>query len=1342
MKSLFLFFFFLSLQFNLYAQFAQYREPQLLGFKQGLSSYKTAAIAEDKQGFIWVATENGLNRFDGNHFKNYIKIEGDATSLLNNHVTTLLNDSENRLWIASMTGLQLYNRDKDCFEFQTLGLESSVTGNKSFKFIKEDAKKYIWFSVNELGVIRYSPLTNQSRLFVPDSANSICSKYIRCIDEDDKGNIWFASMGNGISVYNSGKDIFTHYNRSNSNLPTDEIISICHINNGNMLIASVGKGLCIFDAKEKKFKSLSGFNTAFCLLKLRNNKIVVGTEGDGLFYTDISAIKIVPFPDSDNPIIKDNKIHSMIEDNNGNLWIGVFNEGLCLLRREPEGFKAVKKKKNNFNSLNYGQITGIDTDKEGNIWYATDGGGLNYFDKEKGKYSYYKKETGKAGSISDNAVVSILCDKRGIVWAGTYYGGLCKFDKSNGLFTVYMHDEAKNSLPCDYVKCIIEDGMGGFWLGTDGKGISHFNPISESFENYSVKQYPELICDNTTFLFLEDNRFLWIGTYSGLSRFDTEKRIFKSYDTDKAISNLSVYSIAEDQYHNIWAGTSNGLKYYDRKTDAFISQELSLHHDFQQPVYGIVPFEDNLWLSTDKGIYCRSIADNSLIYYINNEDLGGINFLRSSYCITSDDEIFFGGSNGCYAFHPDDLLSDNYFPNSYITNFKIFNRSIRVGQEYNGRVILSESLDKVKKISLKYSENNFTIDFSVPNNPLPYSTIYSYCLKGVDNEWRILPEGQQSLNYINLPPGNYSLNISASYIPNTNPDNYISLNIEILPPPWLTWYAKTAYIAAALLLLMVIFYTINSRIKDRNKLKMMEMLDRSKMQFFNNVSHEFRTPLTLIISPLEELLNEELNLEKSRLYKIMLRNARRLLQLIKQILDLKKIAHETFFIKVQPIELSLFIEDFIELFADIAKRKKINVSFENHAKDVVVWYDPDYLEKCLYNLLSNAIKYTPQDGKIAISIQSADGKILLNISDNGEGIEKEEIPLLFDRFYQGTSTDNSGYGIGLHLVKNIVERHGGTIEVASEKGKGSYFTIRILQGNAHFLPEQIVDEKWEPVDFLAISHPDKAEDSIDDAEKQTVMIVEDDPDMRDYLCYELKNKYRIIDAQNGKEAIYKLRFTTPNIIITDVVMPEMNGIELCRIVKENIETCNIPVIMLSVNSRMENRLEGLETGADCYISKPFNSSQLKSEIKRMLDKHEKIKRIYIDTPDFEAQIKDIDDPEELLLKNLIKNIHIHIADSDLSVNKLAALLYTSRTNLHRKVKAMTGLSPVELIKTIRMKEAVSLLDSGKLQISEVAFRVGYNSLSYFSSSFNSYWGIAPTEYIKKVLGQQSEDSRQ
>ncbi|MDF9828816.1 two-component regulator propeller domain-containing protein [Parabacteroides sp. PF5-6] len=1337
----------------------QYQQAKIFNSLQGLSNLKINSIVQDKKGYIWVATEDGLNRFDGYSFTVYHQKDNDSTSLTNNYITTLCYDSGNRLWIGTLSGLQYYDDQSECFVKQRFEETEDSTSQDSYNWIMEDSRKNIWFSIDNRGVLKYSPQTGESVLYLSIAdGGELCSKYVRHIAEDKAGNIWFTSFDNGLSVWNVSTNAFAHYNQNNSDLPTNSVLRIMPLRDGRMLISTLGNGLYTLDHASGKIERMAPDITAFAIEQISDDAVLIGTEGEGLLILDVNKKALYPHPaiPRQRHDMVNSKIHYIVEDKNGNLWLGMFNDGLCYLQKEPDGFTRYKRDFDHANSLSYGQVTGIVEDKQGNIYFSTDGGGLNYYHRTTGQYTHYKHDVNNPSSLPDDAVVSVFCDSRGKIWAGTYIGGLCTLDESTGTFKSYRHTKDAHSLPGDYVRSITEDKQQNLWIGTEGNGISYFNPRTETFTNYSATQYPGFISDYVTMTYLQGDHTLWIGSYSGICRLHIESQTFESYNSDPLVKNLFIFSIVEDTAGHIWVGTSSGLYTFDAANNRFEIHDLSAISKRNLSVNGIVSYPNELWLSTNEGIVCYLPKHRQVKKIINNNDLGGIAFLRSSYYKSPQNEIFFGGANGCYSFFPDKMDLNEYAPKVYITGLDIFNEPITVGKPHNGRILLGQSLEYTDELVLKYSENTFTIRFTSPTALYPASISYMCQLEGADKQWVSFPSTLQSVTYANLSPGTYTFQIYASNIPGYLPDNITSLTLRVLPPLWLTWWAKLAYVVLTIGLFVLVFRVIYGRMKDRNALQMEKMkakkqeeLNQSKMQFFTNISHEFRTPLTLIISPLKDMYEQESDSKKAYAIKMILRNANRLLQLINQILDLRKAENNHIDLHVQPIDLELFITHFIEFFSDTLERKKITLSTQYITPGMVIWYDPDLLEKCLYNLFSNALKFTPEGGRIHIGADRSDtGTILLRVEDNGCGIHKKEIPYLFDRFYLGEFSASSGTGIGLHFVKTIVELHKGKVTAEGEEGVGSIFTIHIPEGNKHFDAAVVNETPWLPENTNRKPiepHLDRDENLpeefpwekiTDGKNKPTVLLVEDEYDMRAYIHQELSPFYQVIETNNGREALSKLQTIEPDLIVSDIMMPEMNGIDFCRIVKENMDTCHIPVILLTANQDIEQQFEGLETGADSYIIKPFHIHYLRIRIRKLLEMRKKMQAKFNKLLNAEPQEIEAVNPDEVLLQKCMDYIRANLSDTDLSVENMAKEMFISRAHLHRKIKVLTGNSPIELIKILRMKQAAYLLETGTQTIAEVAYQTGFNSPSYFSRRFNDYWGVYPTVYVQNLRSEK------
>lgn len=1344
--------------------------------EHGLSSTKITTILQDNRNFLWIGTEDGLNRFDGYSFTVYKTQPNDSLSLISNHITALYQDSNNRLWVATIAGLEYYDLAYDGFINVSLNQPDKVVKNNQCTDILEDSKGNLWFAVSGYGMVCYSPETGDSYLLTPskDSPSpSLCSSYIQSVAEDKEGNLWFASQDNGISVYNPITQSFRNYNKENSALLSNAVFDLCLRSNGDMLISTLRRGLAIFDSQKKQLISYPDvFNkpnirSVFCANEDKNGNILVGTEGNGVFFFDPEKKELVQHPIFSELVdrIGDSKVHCISKGNYNYIWMSLSHKGLFVMGHEETGFKSLKKINHKANSLNYGQVTGITTDKEKNIWIATDGGGLNHYNSQTGKYTHYTYDPNNPQTISDNAVVSVFCDSKNRVWAGTYLGGLCLFNRGNGTFTNFRANKGKaNALQSDYIKSIQEDKRGYLWLGTNGGGLTRFDPENMAFRTFRSADNRGLVNDYIIILFIDSKNRLWIGTYFGLSCMDIDTESFIFFDQSSGLSNLSVFSVAEDAEGNIWVGTADGLNKYDSNSNSFTKVYPTSQEYYSPVVNGILPYKDKneLWLSTNHGIIRFSPETGQLKRFFVNSGLQSNEFLLGSYYKSPDGEMFFGGVNGLNAFYPDEIYDDVTIPKVYLTNLKVFNNPISINEKIDGRVILTQNIETVKKIKLKQSDKNFTLEFVAMGIVDPYLTVYSCKLEGFDKDWVQYNYFIRSVTYTNLNPGTYTFRVKASSNPDVWSDEETSLIIEIEPFIWNTWWAKLSYVIVSLVFLFFIAKFVIGRFKvkselriERIKLRQQEELNAVKTDFFTNISHEFRTPLTLIVGPLERLVQDEKEEGKRKTGFMILRNVERLQRLINQILDLNKIEDGRIDLHVQPIELVSFITNVISPYTELVKQKHISLTYTWDPNVIHIWYDYDMLDKCLNNLLYNAYKFTPENGKIHVDVRfDDDGNIVLSVKDTGVGMDEETKKHLFDRFFQGHRKHNKiGSGIGLHLTKTIVELHKGHIIVDSEPDKGSTLSIIILLGNSHFSPDKIIQSnELEQVDTENTYLSDSVEsindltpesvsikDNRDDPNRPIILLVEDDADMRLFIRQELENQYQIEEATNGAVGLEKAQKMIPDLIITDVMMPEMNGMELCRILKTSATTSHIPIIILTAQSGTEHLIEGLETGADSYISKPFHTRHLKIRIEKLIELRNKMKERFSKSINMNAQEITLTSTDERLLQNAIDYVRNNMENPELSVEDMSKKLGLSRTHLHRKLKALTGQTPVEFIKMIRMKQAAYLLSTGKLSISEVGYKVGYSTPSYFSSSFNAYFGMSPTAYMEEKTNEKKEE---
>ncbi|MCC8197862.1 MAG: response regulator [Tannerellaceae bacterium] len=1348
----------------------------------GLSSTKITSITQDEKGFIWIGTEDGLNKFDGYRFWIYKKKENDSLSLNSDHITALYVDSNQRLWVGTMGGLHFYESRSDSFVRANLNQPDYVIKDSQCQCIKEDKDGSLWISASGLGVLCYSPLTGQSVLHTPSHtqpATSLCSSHIRCIEEDKEGNIWLGSEDKGLSIYNPKNHTFLNLTTQNSNLPSNAVFSLRQLEDGNMLISTIGGGVVIYDRKTKQFNTFPEvFNTistrsAFYAMQDKKGNILAGTEGSGLLVFDPINKKLHRHPVFNEYLqeIGDTKVHLIYEDIHGHLWISMNYKGLGLIKNQHNGFRHYRRIGNNPNSLSYDHVMGMTTDKQGNIWIATDGGGINRYNPMTDQYTHYQHKENDPATIRDNAVVSVFCDNQNQIWAGTYTGGLSRFNRNSHTFTTYMATGQPDGLHANFIKCIVEDSKGYLWLGTNGGGLTRMNPQNETFRTFRVEDYRGLANDYITTLFIDSRNHLWIGTYFGLSRMNTETEVFTLFGATEGLSDQGIYSITEDGTGTIWVGTQNGLNRYIPEENRFNKEFPSKTSTYSSVINGLAAHKDQLWLSTNNGVICYWPKSGTARHYDQHTGLGNTEFILASYHKSAQNEIFFGGVDGMSAFHPDHIDLKNITPPAYITGLRIANQPVRINEEVNGKVILTENITESKKLKLNHTVKSFTLEFTALEAPEPLSLIYACRMEGFNDQWIEYDNNRRFATFTNLNPGTYKFQVKATNNREIWGDEYTSLIITILPPIWATWWAKIGYGFILLLVVYIILKMMFIRVKDKNelrierlKLKQQEEINQLKTSFFTNISHEFRTPLTLIISPLESMLATETDPEKKQMQQLMLRNAQRLLHLINQLLEVNKVEEGKMQLKVQPLDLISFVSSVINSFREVARKKQVELIYTYYAADCKIWYDPDMLDKFLTNILANALKFTSAGDQIEIHIQEIDEENLaLSISDTGIGMDKETMEHVFDRFYQ---KDNKkiGTGIGMHLTKSIIELHHGSITVQSQEGKGTTFYIQILKGETHFKPDEKVYEEFKPSYATVIKEqePDLRQKEINlkiqpqqPVEKKkekdkleqllsptsfhgTLLVIEDDEDMRQYIREELEDTYRIEEATNGKDGLEKARKQMPDLIITDIMMPEVNGIELCRTLKTDPETSHIPIIILTAQGDQERRLEGLETGADSYISKPFNIKHLKIRIEKLIELRKNMKDRFSKSLNMEAQEITLTSTDERLLQNAINYVRKHMESPDMSVEGMSKELGLSRTHLHRKLKALTGQSPVEFIKTIRMKQAAYLLSTGKLSISEVGYKVGYNTPSYFSSSFSSHFGMPPSIYMEQAEAKRKE----
>ena len=1329
----------------------------------GLCNSIVTNIVQDKHGFIWIGTEEGLSKYDGLSFNTYKVNSADSSNLTNNSIVSLLCDKKGQIWVGTYNGCQVYNDELNVF--RTIDFKLKDIKNKAIKIEKifEDSKNNIWLSTSINGVIMIdrNGKKNKHFFYQPRNPLSICSNIVTDIAEDNNGNIWFTSSDKGISVYNVNNNKVRHYNKENGALPSNQVLRLIKSKKNSIYISILKIGLVKYNPASSKFQVLDNVNSKipskiiFSLGLDAQNNILIGTDGDGLLVYNTITQAVYPHPVFVERFfeLRRSRVHCLYTDKENNIWIGIPTLGICLIKHSNAGFQTYR----NFDGIPFHDcINSIFVDKFKNILLASDGGGLIVFNRNNNLKKQFTNSKSNSKSLADNAVLDVFVDDDLQTWVGTYTGGLSVAKHLSGSFVNYNIENTNGGLKSNNIRTITQSKDGKIWIGTHSGGISCFDKKTKQFSNYMQSSKRNSLINNwVNKLYLDKKGHLWIATVYGLSCFIIEKNKFINYNTqtNSKMSNNMIHSIAEDNEGNIWFGTDNGLNYLNT-SNGDIKVFTTDNNLISNRIKGLVfTGKNSLWISDNQGISCFN-TQNYLVKSYNMQDgLQSDEFNSRSYFLSKDNEVFFGGTKGINIFKPDMINSKRQHNNIILTDLKLYDQQVLINRKINDRIILPKSLNYLNEINLSYSDKSITIEFSIPEFFAGKKLFVSSYLDGFDTKWQNLPAGSRSVTYTNLDSGKYTLHLKTGKANNELEGAEKKLTIIIHPPFWKTWWAYLIYSIFIALSFFMIFRSLKTRNRRKNKkqikkleIKKQKEIYMSKLVFFTNISHEFRTPLTLISSPLDRLIQNENNDEKLQLLTIIRKNSQRLLHLINQILDLRKLDMSQMKVNAKQINVSLIVKDILDTFKNIIVEKNIDLTFENKIGNTVVWFDPSMLDKCIYNIISNAVKFT-EKGYIAVTtdfeILNDKEYVVIRVSDTGIGMSTEVINKIFERYYQHNESNIQylGTGIGLNLVKNILKLHNGIVTVKSELNEGSTFSIYLPTGDVNKNNQIQINETLNKTntnnfvfsnnDNKIILEPENIIEAENNVTKPLLLIVEDNVDMRTILKVELKANYKIIEAEDGVKAFEKVHSKSPDLIITDIMMPKMNGIELCRALKTNIESSHIPIIILSAKSELEDQILGIDLGADAYITKPFNMDLLKTQIRNLLNQRQKLKEKFSNSINWEVESGILTSADERLMERTFDIIKKNIDNPALSVEMISDELKISRAQLHRKMKGIIDQTPVDLVRTIRMNHAATLLTTTDLKISEVAYAVGSNSQSYFSSSFSEFFGKSPSQFKKE-----------
>lgn len=1353
-KTLFFLFFLIS-AFSLSAQNIS-SENQLLKFKQfslseGLSQSSVICMLQDSKGFMWFGTRDGLNKYDGHTFKTYRYNYKDKNSISNSFIKSLLEDKNGNIWVGTNNGLNKYIPNKDSFKRFKHNKDSNSLINNEIWSLTSLNDNYLWIGTNA-GLEKFNITTNRSEHI--KNSESTLRHQIRSLYIDRDKNLWICNREN-IVIYNDEKKEFKNVSYPSTQIrkSTRNYAPVIYQDKNKTIWLGYRDGLAVYDEKENKFKHFTIKSSDISSIEEEVRAIHQDYFGNywigaynGLYIINAEKNRITHHIHDENNYnsLSQNSIYSIMGDTKGDVWIGTYAGGVNYYDRSFDIFKNYYAGSNKY-KLNYKVVSSIVEDPDGNLWIGTEGGGLNVLNKKTSTFKYYTHNKNNPNSISTNNVKSILRTQKGNFWIGTHDGGLNYLNpnKKPFVFKKYtLNINNENSLSNNRVISLLEDSNKNIWVGTSGGGLNMFNPKKNNFTR--IKESTILVGEIIYNISKTKKKgILLISGNKGLATINiNSKKItpIKYELNENAIITLCAF---EDRYENYWIGTEgNGLFYYDTKTTEIVKYGTSEGLP-NEVIYTIQPDDyNNIWLSTNNGLSRFSLESQQFKNFDISDGLIENEFNYGAKLKLKNKELMFGSANGIVLFNPNEITENSFIPPVYVTSLTVNNKPYLSGNFTD------------RNITLTHNQNVFSFNFIALSYSQSDKNNYAYKLEGFDKDWNYVGN-KKSATYTNLDAGNYTFKVKASNNDGLWNEKGQSINVKILPPFWKTWWAYLIYLILLLTILLLIRKYSLLRIHEKNELKQerlekekIEEINRLKLKLFTNISHDFRTPLTLIIGPLERMIkNKEGNSFVQKQHKTMYRNASVLLQLINQLLDFRKSESGKLKLKASKNNIVSFIENIKKSFEELAEYRKIEYSFKSTDTDLEVWFDVVNLKKVIFNLLSNAFKFTPNNGKIKIKISTIaknkkqDKFVKIEIKDNGKGIPKKNLEFVFDRFYQIERDENSrsGTGIGLALAKSVVELHKGNITVKSKEKEGTTFQILLPFGKKYLAADQIIKGANEleninlyeeaNVNSLKEKSENKTIQEVEiDANLPTLLLVEDNAEVRSFIKQIFEENHNILEAENGKVALNIAKNNPLDLVISDVMMPIMNGIELCKKIKTDVITSHIPVLLLTAKTSQDSQKEGYKTGADAYVTKPFDPIILEQNVKNLIATRQNLIKKFKKDIILNPKELEITSADEIFLQKSISLIEKNINNSEYTIQDFISEIGMSRSALYRKLKALTGQSITEFIRTIKLKRAAQLIAQTKLTISEIAFDLGFNDLKHFRKSFQKLFNQLPSQY--------------
>ncbi len=1345
----------------------------------GLSNNQIECIFKDSRGFMWFGTNFGLNRYDGYEVKVYKSIKNDTTSIQFNSVPDIQEDINGNLWLRGNPYYMVYDIKTEKFIRNPISVIKTLGVNFSPVFVEIDkSKNYYFYDLNK-GVYKYDVSKKKLIPYLQSNRpNTLSPGNIISVKSGD-GCFWVLFQSGLIERMNEKtnsidfRNSYVEENSAGAFIPKNLFIDAdgcpwVYPGKGDKgaLFYNFAISEWIYFGVNKLDFSTTNDRQIYSdfvrdIVQESNGKIWLATDHGGVsVYDKYSGSIFTIHHDPENPnSLSQNSAISLFYDNTGIMWVGTYKNGVSYYH--PGMFKFDKSPLYFYKNPNLENkdCNSLYVDAKNNLWIGTNGSGLLHYELSSRQFRLFRTQKDNPASLSSDIIISATEDKAGVMWFGTFLGGLnqMKGDK----FIRYKTDvNNPNSISNNSVYGLVADENNNLWIGTLGGGVDQLDAGRRLFRRHDIGNMQGMSSNFILSMYSKDPTRIYLCTSLGIDLLNiqtgTISSVFKNQEIKNKLSDLIIYNTLLDSRNHLWIATDNGINIYNPETNVIQYLKMSDGLPSEQVVSLIEDNNHNIWAGTRNGLACIYVTANkdthkpeyNVVAFDENDGLLSSIFNQNAVFKDKQGKIYIGCTKGYTAFDPNTIQFNQIVPKPKFSALLIGNQEILPGEKYKNREILKTSISGLTRLVLNYDEKNFTIHFSAMSYIHPEKNRYRYKLNGLDNDWIESKNGVAT--YSNLNQGTYELIVYASNNDNVWSSEPLVLQIVIRPPWWFAWWAIVLYV---FLVMGIIWYIVNFNLRRQkrefdNEQRMREArqiheMDEMKFRFFTNISHEFRTPLTLILNPTEKLLKESQNDEQRNLLNIIHKNANSLLELVNQLLDFRKLDVKKDTLNISVGDVVAFIREICYSFTELANKKSIKFAFSTSVTELKMEFDSEKLRKIVYNLLSNAFKFTPEKGKIDVSLSlvqllNAETKQLkISVSDSGIGIPAKDIERVFERFYRVENAENghqTGTGVGLHIVSEYVQLHHGEVKVESVEGKGSEFIVlipahqqiqhEILSQNesdkpesAEIIPEEIPEEK---------NLPDEAKGKL-----PLMLIVDDNEDFRAFISSIFISSYRIISAPDGEVALAMTLKHIPDLVVCDVMMPKMDGYEYCRKVKSDIRISQIPVILLTAKTGDENKYRGLEAGAEDYISKPFNTEMLTLKVARIIERRHQTQDQFKRKVDINPSEVEITSMDEKFVKKAVALVETNIDNTDFLVEDLCREMGMSRVYFYKKILALTDKTPSEFIRFIRLKRAADLLERSQLYVNEVAYKVGFNDPKYFRKYFKEEFGLSPNEYKKK-----------